>query len=609
MEKLSLGEFLSVLRKGKGLKQEDVADKLGVSAKTISSWENNRTYPDIVMLPIIADLFGVTVDELVRGAKSNNASKEPEVLDNKNITKIRKVKYAKYKESNLYFTISLILNSLISVLGIYLMCFIATWTLVFAVFGFIGFVASLVVLIQNEHRYLQNEGILTQEDFVEDNYLTIVTCKLNTLKCIVPGFIPYLIYGIVINVIHGLHPKAFVKQVGDIYLDPTSGILTFAIISLVLGLLGIIICFILYIINSKKYGNEQGKIKSRKNLKLSIILASIMCGTMILCPVTTAICDKTGPVYDYINEKYVYDSSEELLNAMNTFRVDSQELLDASLTMDQEILFDYSKLDYYSFQKIVDLSNGFFYLDGFTIDFNFVYLYEKDPELGEYFCVDEVAHLIKDAYFEANNKDNFSVHYEKYDDITFNVPNELIYFDYDFTNKVYYLNFVLGTYAINENYKLVVDGSKKYTEFYDGLYYRNNENLIIEEWIECYCNETYVLYYEDAYDDPDLSYISNKWVPMFTNQMYSNISYTTTRDYNTKDYSERIGYIICGENKGKFGYYGYSYHYRSENNLLIETTAFLIVLGLGLAAGLIFWKKEKYEINFKVNKEKRDNNE
>ncbi len=67
--KSNIGEFLAILRKSKGMTQQEVADRLGVSNKTVSSWETGASCPDISMLPAIAELFGVTCDELLRGER------------------------------------------------------------------------------------------------------------------------------------------------------------------------------------------------------------------------------------------------------------------------------------------------------------------------------------------------------------------------------------------------------------------------------------------------------------------------------------------------------------------------------------------------------------
>ena len=73
MEKKTLGSFLSALRRAQGLTQQEVADRLAVSNKAVSRWERDEAMPDILLLPAIADLFGVTVDELLRGERLREA--------------------------------------------------------------------------------------------------------------------------------------------------------------------------------------------------------------------------------------------------------------------------------------------------------------------------------------------------------------------------------------------------------------------------------------------------------------------------------------------------------------------------------------------------------
>ena len=73
MEKKTLGSFISALRRAQGLTQQEVADRLAVSNKAVSRWERDEAMPDITLLPAIADLFGVTVDELLRGERMREA--------------------------------------------------------------------------------------------------------------------------------------------------------------------------------------------------------------------------------------------------------------------------------------------------------------------------------------------------------------------------------------------------------------------------------------------------------------------------------------------------------------------------------------------------------
>ena len=61
----SLGNSLYSARKSKGLTQEEVAEKLGVSRQTISKWETNETLPDIRQSKGLAVLYHMTLDELI----------------------------------------------------------------------------------------------------------------------------------------------------------------------------------------------------------------------------------------------------------------------------------------------------------------------------------------------------------------------------------------------------------------------------------------------------------------------------------------------------------------------------------------------------------------
>lgn len=62
---MSLGNSLFNARKGSGLSQEDVAEKLGVSRQTISKWELDETLPDIRQSKYLSNLYHVTMDELI----------------------------------------------------------------------------------------------------------------------------------------------------------------------------------------------------------------------------------------------------------------------------------------------------------------------------------------------------------------------------------------------------------------------------------------------------------------------------------------------------------------------------------------------------------------
>lgn len=75
MEKKTIGAFIATLRKANGMTQRELAEQLNVSDKTVSRWERDDGAPDLSLIPVIAELFGVTCDELLRGERSNTEAR------------------------------------------------------------------------------------------------------------------------------------------------------------------------------------------------------------------------------------------------------------------------------------------------------------------------------------------------------------------------------------------------------------------------------------------------------------------------------------------------------------------------------------------------------
>ena len=78
--KLYLGETMKRLRQEKGLTQEQLSDKLGVSFQSVSRWEGGSSYPDTELIPEIAGFFHVSIDELMVMDKSLRDKKLNEAL-------------------------------------------------------------------------------------------------------------------------------------------------------------------------------------------------------------------------------------------------------------------------------------------------------------------------------------------------------------------------------------------------------------------------------------------------------------------------------------------------------------------------------------------------
>lgn len=82
MDMKQTGAFLAQLRREQGLTQEQLGEKLGVTNKTISRWENGNNMPDIEMLGLISREFDVTINELVSGERLDEVSFRKEADSN-----------------------------------------------------------------------------------------------------------------------------------------------------------------------------------------------------------------------------------------------------------------------------------------------------------------------------------------------------------------------------------------------------------------------------------------------------------------------------------------------------------------------------------------------
>ena len=78
---MGLGDHLFRARKNKGLSQEMVAEKLGVSRQTISKWETDETLPDIRQSKNLAVLYGISLDELIDWDGDRNLQEIQEAID------------------------------------------------------------------------------------------------------------------------------------------------------------------------------------------------------------------------------------------------------------------------------------------------------------------------------------------------------------------------------------------------------------------------------------------------------------------------------------------------------------------------------------------------
>ena len=81
---MKFGDKLIALRKKKGLSQEELAEKLGVSRQSVSKWESNNTYPETDKIVQICNIFECTMDDLI-----NDNITDVESIERKNKNNIK----------------------------------------------------------------------------------------------------------------------------------------------------------------------------------------------------------------------------------------------------------------------------------------------------------------------------------------------------------------------------------------------------------------------------------------------------------------------------------------------------------------------------------------
>lgn len=120
MEKKTIGKFIAALRKANGMTQKDLAEKLNVSDKSISRWERDECSPDLLLIPVLADIFGITSDELLRGERLPINSSEKNASTDENVFSAKSEKQVKYLLNKLLvnYKIKSLIVSALALVGI-----------------------------------------------------------------------------------------------------------------------------------------------------------------------------------------------------------------------------------------------------------------------------------------------------------------------------------------------------------------------------------------------------------------------------------------------------------------------------------------------------------
>ena len=138
-----IGKFIALNRKNKGLTQEQLAEKLGVTNKTISRWETGKYMPDLSLLKPLSEELGITLNELLSGEKI----KEEKIVENTERNILNTIDYSSKKVENEHKKISIILmilGAIISISALTIFNKESSWCSIYSIIGIIIFVMGLV---------------------------------------------------------------------------------------------------------------------------------------------------------------------------------------------------------------------------------------------------------------------------------------------------------------------------------------------------------------------------------------------------------------------------------------------------------------------------------
>lgn len=147
MDQIKIGAFLKALRRGKALTQEQLAEQLGVSGRTVSRWETGSNMPDLGMLVELAEFYGVSIPEIIKGERKS------ENMDQK--IKETAVAMAEYSQVTAKTGTRRVIGILLSVFGLFIIVSAlsifpaeSSWGGIYATFGSILLLAGIYLVIR-----------------------------------------------------------------------------------------------------------------------------------------------------------------------------------------------------------------------------------------------------------------------------------------------------------------------------------------------------------------------------------------------------------------------------------------------------------------------------
>ena len=142
MNQEKIGKFIAKCRKDKKMTQSELAEKLGVTDKSIGNWENGRNMPDLSLFKPLCDVLGITINDLLSGEKISK-DKYQERFEENIVNTIDYSTKRINKYSNVIGLLLVIFGLFISMSAIMIFPSESSWGSIYSVFGVIIFLIGM----------------------------------------------------------------------------------------------------------------------------------------------------------------------------------------------------------------------------------------------------------------------------------------------------------------------------------------------------------------------------------------------------------------------------------------------------------------------------------
>lgn len=358
MPRQTTGEFMATLRKANGYTQQDVAEKLNISNRTLSSWETDRTLPDVLTLPAIADLYGVTVDELLRGERNNNTERTVDITEN-SLKSLCKNKFGVFcSKRALLLGIALICDAVFIVA-----CALSLWTYAPAwlvwlllVLSAVGLCACIAVISYYYGNIKLSVGVVFEEDLTDGKkaFITALRHKLESFMFICG--LPFAVFAAIVLIIFVAVNPQYAKVFGFTFYV-TEGYVFVICINLALAVIMFITDIVLKAISVKHYYNDTQKAVAKANRTLAgkiALFGAIPLAAVIIVNIALVIAFPNGQ-----RTLYQCNNFEAFRTHVQTLVIDKSEYPAGEIPEGEYYLAIPSERPNSNYME-VDFGNGFY---------------------------------------------------------------------------------------------------------------------------------------------------------------------------------------------------------------------------------------------------------